>query len=193
MFFGAAMINVTYLLCHLFDDPETGGKYLAMIFLLGMLFGPIALSTIAAAIFGFDSSFSDTISIWYFIDPTLCFGLQLYTLCCIDKPDLVDLRLNLFGDIEPTTGLYCGVMFYQIVIFACINIFVDSWLMNRYKKRGGRTGERPPLLDVRQDVIDHENEVRENAHLLQDAEDSYQIKAVDICKTYPNGQRMAVC
>ena len=78
-------------------------------------------------------------------------------------------------------------MFCQIIVVAVINILIDKWLMNRYRNRGGHIGERPPLLEVRQDVIDHENEVRENAHLLQDEEDSYQIKAVDICKTYPGG------
>lgn len=50
------------------------------------------------------------------------------------------------------------------------------------------------MLDVRQDVIDHENEVREGAQRLQNDEDSYQIKAIDISKTYPSGvNRMAVC
>ena len=59
--------------------------------------------------------------------------------------------------------------------------------MNRYKKRGGVEGERPSLLDVRQDVIDHELQVRSNALLLQDDENSYQIKAVNISKTYAAG------
>ena len=49
------------------------------------------------------------------------------------------------------------------------------------------------MLEVRQDVEDHANEVRRGAHLSQDKEDSYQIKAIDICKTYDGAENMAVC
>jgi len=73
---------------------------------------------------------------------------------------LKDWEIYLYGHIELTTGLYCGVMTCQIVLFALINILLDTCLMNRYKKRGGYEGHRPPLLDVRKDVLDHENEVR---------------------------------
>lgn len=64
---------------------------------------------------------------------------------------------------------------------------------NKFRVRGGRQGVDPPMLDVRQDVQDHEAEVRQYANLLQDDENSYQIKAINICKTYPTGERMAVC
>ena len=46
---------------------------------------------------------------------------------------------------------------------------------------------------MRQDVIDHEQEVRSQANLNQDDDDSLQIKAIDITKTYPGTERMVVC
>lgn len=171
--FGFAVIQTTYLLTHLFDDPETGNKYIALIFVLGFFIGPIAISMIFAAIFGFDSSVGDTVAIWFWFDPTLCFILQLYTLCCVGKPDLKDLRIKLFSSIEVTTGLYVGVILAQIVVLTVANIMIDRSLRNRYRVRGGADGAAPPMLDVRQDVVDHEREVRENAHLLQSDADSY--------------------
>lgn len=40
--------------------------------------------------------------------------------------------------------------------------------MYGYRKRGGHVGEDPPLLDVRQDVKEHENEVKGNAEFGDD-------------------------
>ena len=104
------MTNFTYVFTHIFDDPDTGTKYMAMIYTLGMLFCPIAISMIFAAIFGFDSSVANCISPWYFIDPIMTFAIQLYSICCTGKPDLDDLSIKLFGSIEPNLGIYCGVM-----------------------------------------------------------------------------------
>jgi len=81
----------------------------------------------------------------------------------------------------------------QIIIIGAINLCIDKRIMNAYRRRGGHVGADPTMLDVRQDVNDHADEVRRNAHLEQDNEESYQIKAIDICKTYPNAERMAVC
>ena len=71
--YGLALINMAYMFSHFFDDPETSGKYMALIFVLGLIFAPIAISLILAAIFGFDSSLSSTISIWYWVNPQMCF------------------------------------------------------------------------------------------------------------------------
>jgi len=75
MFYGMALTNFTYLCAHLFDNPDTGTKYIALICVLGLIFGPVAISLIFAAIFGFSSSVGNAISVWYFINPTLSFGI----------------------------------------------------------------------------------------------------------------------
>lgn len=164
--YGVALTNMTYCFTHIFDDPDTGIKYMALIFVLGLLFCPIAVSLIFAAIFGFDSSVASAISIWYFIDPTLCFAIQLYGICCSGKPDLADLSIKIFGSIEPTLGLYIGVMCMQIIVIAGINLLVDSCIRNGYKKRNANSGADPPMLDRRQDVLDHEQEIRQGANLV---------------------------
>ena len=191
--FGVCLINFTYCFTHIFDDPDTGTKYMALIYSLGLLFGPIAISMIFAAIFGFDSSVSNAISPWYFIDPILTFAIQLYGICCRGKPDLDDFSIKIFGSLEPSLGLYCAVILTQTLIVGTINVCLDMYIRNGYRRTGGTEGEAPPLLDVRQDVLDHEQEVRTNANRLQDDDQSYQIKAIDISKTYPGANRMAVC
>lgn len=60
----------------------------------------------------------------------------------------------------------------QIVFVACLNIFIDYRIRNAHKRRGGEEGALPNLLEVRQDVIDHEQEVRSQANLNQDDDDS---------------------
>jgi len=148
MLFGACLINLSYVFSHIFDDPETSGKYMALIFTLGMLFGPIAISMIFAAIIGFDNSVSNALSVWYFIDPIVTFVIQLYTICCTGKPDLADFKINIFETIEPTTGLYCAVMICQIIVVTGINFFLDNYFRNKYRKRGGDDGAAPPMLEV---------------------------------------------
>ena len=166
---------------------------MALIYMLGMLVCPLALSSIFAAIFGFDSSFSKTVSPWYFIDPIMTFAIELYSICCRGKPDLDDLSIKIFGTIETSTGLYCGVIIAQSLVVGTINILLDMRIRNGYRSRGGHEGESPPLLNVRQDVLDHEAEVRDNADRLQSEDESFQIKAINISKTYPSAQRMSVC
>jgi len=75
LLFGAALINMSYIFSHLFSNPDTANKYLALLFLLGLLIGPIAISLIFSAIFGWDQTIGNSLSIWYFIDPILCFIL----------------------------------------------------------------------------------------------------------------------
>ena len=195
MLFGATVINLSYMLSNFFDNPETGTTYLALIFTLGLFIGPIAISQICAAIFGYDNSLGASLSPWYIIDPVLTFIVQLYTICNTGKTDDESLgQIKVFGmDDAPSTGLYCGVIIFQILLIGGLNLCLDNYFRSTYKRTGGTDGAAPPMLDVRQDVIDHEREVRENADRLQDDDRSYQIKGIDICKTYPKAERMAVC
>ncbi len=101
---------MVYVCSHIFDDPETAGKYIALIFVLGFIMAPIAISLIFAAIFGFDSSVGNALTFWYWFNPQMCFIIQLYSLCCYGNPDLADLSITLWGGIEASTGIYVGVI-----------------------------------------------------------------------------------
>mmetsp|Transcript_4750 Transcript_4750/g.5791 ORF Transcript_4750/g.5791 Transcript_4750/m.5791 type:complete len:214 (-) Transcript_4750:197-838(-) len=148
MFYGMALVNMVYGFCHIFSDPETATKYMGLIFFLVLLLIPIAISLAFAAIFGFDSSISSALSVWYWVNPQICFILQLYTLCCYEKSSLDEFSFKLFGEIESTTSLYIGIISIQIVIAAAANILVDMRIRNSHKNRGGAEGAPPPLLDV---------------------------------------------
>ena len=65
--------------------------------------------------------------------------------------------------------------------------------INAYKKRGGKDGEQPPHLEVHQDVLDHEQQVREGRGRSPSDPDFFQIRAEDLSKTYPKSKQMAVC
>lgn len=89
--------------------------------------------------------------------------------------------------------LAIGVLSYQIVVIFILTVLIDHCIRTGYKKRGGADGELPPHLEVRQDVKDHEEQVRQAANLSPSDPEYLQIKAVDLCKTYPKSKRMAVC
>ena len=75
LLFGAALINLTYTFAHIFSDPNTGMKYMALIFMLGLAFGPIAISLIFSGIIGFSHTIGNALSFWYFANPILCFTM----------------------------------------------------------------------------------------------------------------------
>ena len=77
-FFGATMNKFSYLFSHLFDDPETGIKYISLLYSLGLFVGPIVVTSIFAALFGtvgeMDTSFQNGFSFWYFFSPLITFA-----------------------------------------------------------------------------------------------------------------------
>ena len=54
-----------------------------------------------------------------------------------------------------------------MIVFT-LTVLIDSCIRNGYKKRGGKDGELPPLLEVHQDVKDHEEQVRRAENLMPD-------------------------
>ena len=160
--FGACLINLAYVLSHIFDNPDTASKYMTLIFLLGFVMLPVAISMIFASFFGWEETIVDALSIWYFIDPIILFTAQLFLICCKGKPYLDDFEFEVFG-IKPTTGLYCALMILQTLAIGLLNVLFDYYCRNKYRSRGGTIGEHPPMLEVRQDVLEHENEVRETS------------------------------
>ena len=69
MLFGACQINLSYLISHLFDNPDTATVYIQLIFSLGLFVGPITIASICTPIFGFSKS----VTPWYLIDPVIPF------------------------------------------------------------------------------------------------------------------------
>jgi len=52
LFFGCAMNVLSYTLSHLFTDPDTGIKYLSLLYVFGFFIGPIVATSIIAGIVG---------------------------------------------------------------------------------------------------------------------------------------------
>ena len=48
---------LSYVWSHVFSDPDTGIKYLSLIYVFGFFIGPIVATSIIAAIVGEESSF----------------------------------------------------------------------------------------------------------------------------------------
>ena len=156
---------LVYLLSHIFAGPDTGGKALTGILSGGFLMLPLLLASLLGGFIAddFGKFFANAASPFYFFDPFITGPAQLY-LTCIDGNKYVDFpSFKLFGSLEATYGLYIGVMIAQFIFFFCLNLVIDTAVMNGYKKRSSHHGAEPPLLDVRQDVIDHENDVKSNS------------------------------
>lgn len=147
-----------------------GAKVIAVIMSVGLLIFPFLLASIIGAIISGDflEVFTNSISPWYFIDPLLTFAAQCYLVCIKDKEYMSDSGFKLFGGLEPSNGLYCGVMVAQTIFFFLLNVCLDSYIMHGYQRRSSHQGAEPPLLDAHDDVKEHENNVKNNGNRLQD-------------------------
>ena len=81
MFFACSLINLAYLIHHLFDDPETSIKYTGLLVLLVTLLLPLVISLLVAACFKFEKSWNESLYMWFFLDPVLTFGAISYNFC----------------------------------------------------------------------------------------------------------------
>lgn len=157
--FGLASLNLVYLVSQMVDNPTTGAKLIPVMFILLFFLTPIIFAFIISGIVQSDpymKSVTNTISPFYFFDSILTFGVELWFICVKDKPDMEDWTFKLFRTLEPTHGMYIGVILAQSVGFFIINVLVDSRVMYGYKRRSSHIGAEPPMLDVEQDVRDHE-------------------------------------
>ena len=193
MFFGCAMNVFSYLFSHLFSNPDTAVKYISLIYSLGLFFGPLIVTSIIAGIIGEDQSFQDGFSFWFFFSPLCTFWLVTQNVCYRGTEDLEDKPFEVSGGRVADMPLAVGVFSYQILLIFTLTVLIDSCKRNGYKRRGGKQGALPPHLDVRQDVLDHEEQVRLAQNLPPTDPDYLQIRAVDLSKTYPNAKKMAVC
>lgn len=77
MFFTITMNNFSYIFSHIFANPETGYKYISLLFSLGLFAGPLIVTSIIVQFTGGrnSSSFVDGFSFWYFGSPLITFAL----------------------------------------------------------------------------------------------------------------------
>ena len=187
MFFASSMILLAYLFHHFFDDPDTAIKYVGLIFMIGCLITPVGLSIGLVAAFELWDSLIKLLYAGFILDPLFTFGLTTFDLC-IQTIDPT-WRIPMFGydHINPYISVAC--LIGQVFLYFWLNIAIDYCLRNRWRKKGGPVGNLLPHLPVKQDVIQHEEEVKED----HENSDKYQIKAVDLTKTYPKMNEQAVC
>jgi ATP-binding cassette, subfamily A (ABC1), member 3 len=79
-------------------------------------------------------------------------------------------------------------MLGQGVFYLMIAIWIDHVQCTKFKKTGGQDGKLQPQLDVNADIIEHEKVVRN-----EENDSQYQIRAVDLRKTYKETNIQAVC
>ena len=146
LLFGCAMNVLSYTLSHIFTDPDTGVKYLSLIYVFGFFIGPLVVTSILAGIFGDrdGNSFQDGFSFWFFFSPLITFSLVIQNICYKSNDEIDGFKVS--GDILADYKLAAGVLSYQIVILFIINLAIDHCLRNSYKKRGGRDAKQPPHL-----------------------------------------------
>ena len=91
--------------------------------------------------------------------------LMRILIIIIKEKGMFMMKTPTFDSIEPTTTLYAVVILMQTLFIATANFMLDHYFRNRYRKRGGKEGAAPPMLEVNQDVLDHEQEVKANKNL----------------------------
>ncbi len=128
-------LNVfSYAFSHLFKDPDTGIKYISMIYSVGFFLGPLVGWLILGGILasGKDDSelIADGFSFFYFVSPLFTFWISTYNLTVRDNEILDDWPI--YGNI--VNGWWgIGIMSVHIAIVFSLVIFVDYKIRNSYK------------------------------------------------------------
>lgn len=155
-FFGCTLNNMSYLFSHIFQNPDTGIKYISMIYSLGFFIGPLVVWSIIAGIMGDEELISTGFSVLFYISPLFTFWVSTYNISVRGEEDLESWKI--FSHV-PGAPTGCAVLITQILLIFALTILIDSSIRNYYKNKGGRDGDLPPHLEVHQDVHDHENHV----------------------------------
>ena len=79
--FCCTMTCFSYLFSHIFSNPDTGVKYIALIYSLGLFIGPIVITSVIAAFAEKESSFTDGFTFWYFFSPLMTFSIITQNIC----------------------------------------------------------------------------------------------------------------
>lgn len=172
-FFGCSLNIYSYAFSHIFNNPETGIKYISMIYSIGLFIGPLVVWAIVAGLISKNDDDGELLqlgySICYCVSPLFCFAITTYDIA-VRGHELID-EWKIF-DGAPSGWVGCGVLSIHIVVIFSLVVFIDYKIRNSYKNQGGNLqAAAPPLLNPEKDVIEHEQLVREK----QDDPDYFQI------------------
>lgn len=193
--FVTAINCFSYLFSHAFSDPDTAMKNLSLIYIFGLFIGPLVLSIIVSSIIGTDNAYPSAMEFWFWFSPFFTFlNFTVNITIRGSLADEEDMSFKVLDNYEVDLKLATAVYLYQIVIVFSIVVLVDWLLGRRYKNADKHAdGKKPPHLEVHQDVVEHEEQVKRTGGLSESDPNYLQIRAVDLCKTYPSAKRMAVC
>ena len=91
----------------------------------------------------------------YYITPLFTFWTTCMNLTFMGN-EATEQALFKVNDREATVSLALYVLSYQFIFVFLLTLLVDYCIMNRYKKRGGKFGNKPPHLPVEDNVKEHE-------------------------------------
>ena len=86
--FGCTLNIFSYLFSHLFSNPETGIKYISLLYSLGFFFGPLVLWAILAAATSDEDLVSTGYSIMFYTSPLFTFWVSTLNISFKSNEDL---------------------------------------------------------------------------------------------------------
>jgi len=131
--FGCSLNIYSYLFSHIFSNPETGIKYISMIYSIGLFIGPLVVWAIVVGLISLDDDgelLQLGYSICYCVSPLFCFAITTYDVA-VRGHDLID-EWKIFDKI-PNGWVGCGVLCIHIVVIFSLVVFIDHKIRNSYK------------------------------------------------------------
>lgn len=105
-------LNVlSYLFAHMFDNPETGSKYMSLLYIIGLFVAPFGLSFVLGLIIGEDESIAEVLTFWYFFSPLCTFLLCLMNVSFRGRDNFSPFLVSGDGQ-EVAVPLSVGVLAY---------------------------------------------------------------------------------
>lgn len=138
--FATCMTCFSYLFSHVFSDPDTGVKYISLLFSLGLFIGPIVVTSIIAALLGERQSFIDGFTFWFSFSPLVTFSLITQNICYkgVEGKNIRPFKVS--GGQVADTPLSVMVFSAQILVVFTLVVLIDMTLRAIYKRQGGKEG-----------------------------------------------------
>jgi hypothetical protein len=172
--FGAVLIPFTYLFQHMFSNSDSAFRFIGLFYLLLGLLLPGVLQ-IAGAVAGSEKGLYIMRAFSFFVDPFCTFYFGTRDLIWVYFSDLIApnqpvIHIPVTPNIPASSWICSMTNLGQAFIYLALAIWKDYADCNKFKKSGGQDGRMQPQLNVYQDIVDHEKEVK-----LQSHSDKYQI------------------